>query len=72
VSGIDPTSTTWVAVEEYGNKRISTAREYLESSTMAHEETQFTRGYIKALKELLELPMEGSSTMRDAESIKYD
>jgi len=68
---IDPRSPTWFAVKDFCTKELDTATSALESASMSHEETQFTRGYIKAFRELSKLPKDTQSGIRSSVSVDY-
>lgn len=68
---IDPRSPTWFAVKDFCIKELDTATSALESASMSHEETQFTRGYIKAFRELSKLPKDTQSGIRSSVSVDY-
>jgi len=72
LSQIEERSHTWAAVTEYVDEEISQASSALEDITMGIDDTQFTRGYIKALRELKNLPTATNSPIRDAVSINYE
>lgn len=52
---IDPTGPTWKAIAEYTLREISDARDALEAQGMTAEATEFHRGRIYALREVLTL-----------------
>lgn len=50
---LDPHSATWQAVKVHAEQELVIARAMLESNGLDHDETQFQRGKIVALKKLL-------------------
>ena len=71
MSGINLHSATWKTVEDWSKSELHDAQKMLESFESDIERTQFTRGYIKALRGLSQLPME-DSPIRKAESAHYE
>lgn len=55
-SDIDTRSATWRAVKEEIARRIEGDRSWLEARTLPESETQFIRGRIAALRDILALP----------------
>jgi hypothetical protein len=54
---VDPHSQTWAAVRAYCEHEIDRARDRLERKAVDASETEYDRGYIRALRSLLsELP----------------
>lgn len=51
-------SDDWLEVEEWANRELELSREIIEIPGTGNEETEFQRGRISALRELLELPKE--------------
>jgi hypothetical protein len=56
MSDIEKTSATWAAVCAWAEQEIEHARAILESHGHGIEETEFRRGRVSVLKELLGLP----------------
>jgi hypothetical protein len=50
---IDFSSSTWQAVKEHADAAIENARLRLETSGLSAAETEFQRGRIKAMKDIL-------------------
>ncbi|RFC65011.1 hypothetical protein DYI37_03860 [Fulvimarina endophytica] len=51
---VDPTSPTWGAVKKHVETKIGESRDRLELAT-AHDVTQFERGRVAAMREILAL-----------------
>jgi hypothetical protein len=71
VSGINLQSATWKTIRDWSKSELADAQDMLESFESDIDRTQFTRGYIKALRGLLDLPIE-DSPIRKAESAHYE
>jgi len=52
---IDKGSSTWDAIQEYAKKQIDASHQMLEMRDLDQVETQFERGRIRALRDLLAL-----------------
>jgi hypothetical protein len=52
---IEPHSRTWRAVKEWAEARLTSSRSTLEAAGLPREETEYERGRISALRELLGL-----------------
>lgn len=54
-SRIDPHCFTWLCVTHHCEKRLERARAELEKRNQTYEQTQYLRGQIAALKDVLAL-----------------
>ncbi|MEM7709192.1 MAG: hypothetical protein AAF264_00225 [Pseudomonadota bacterium] len=52
---IEPHSATWRAIAREANQRIASAQKALEARNLPAAETEFERGRIKALRDILGL-----------------
>lgn len=72
VHQIDPNSRTWKAVERHADSRIVRSRATLESHGTTMETTEYERGRIDAMKELLRLAEDPSESPLSAQAAGKD
>jgi hypothetical protein len=53
---IDFNSPEWAALKDWGQRRLEKELSVLKNPSSTHEQTQFVRGRISALEEMLSLP----------------
>lgn len=55
---VDIHSDTWIAVSQFAELSLQDARRQLESPTLDHDRSQYVRGRIAALREVLAITRE--------------
>ena len=72
MSSLNARSSTWIALDTKLLAMIEEARRALEDSSLDESKTQLTRGYIKALREVRELPLRDNSPASQIGSPDYN
>jgi hypothetical protein len=68
---IDTHSDTWVAVAAHAELQLAAARRSIEAPDLDPLTTQFQRGRIAALRDLVELPARQARTLRVSDAASY-